>query len=190
VTLRIVQETVADLEAYESVPMTLLVRSIYRVEPRVEGWDLIEEPVSAPWVKDYEQFDEDRPTNLAKQYDFSSRGIFAAYSDDLRVGGAIVAPGEDGWYGPESAVLVDIRVDPRDQRLGTGRALVDAVVTWSRQRGLRELVIETQNVNVPGCRFYAAIGAVLSNVEENAYPQLPDELRLTWRLPFGFKCKY
>src|SRR5690606_29352911 len=136
-TLRIVEETATDLEAYETVPMTLLVRSIYRIVPKSEGWELIEEAVATPWVKDYQQFDEDRPTNLAKQYDFSNRGIFAAYDGEHRVGGAIVAPGEDGWYGRENAVLVDIRVAPAHQRSGVGTALVDAVVAWSRQRGFR-----------------------------------------------------
>jgi GNAT superfamily N-acetyltransferase len=180
--LRIIEETVADLEAYETVPMTLLVRSIYRVLPGATGWDLVEEPVETPWLKDYEQFDEDRPTNLAKQYDFSLRGIFAAYEDGVRIGGAIVAPGEAGWYGRENAVLVDIRVDASRRRAGVGRALIASVVDWARLRGLENLMIETQNVNVPGCRFYQAMGAVLSNAERGAYQNLPDEVRLTWRL--------
>src|SRR5690606_35603167 len=81
-TLRIVEETAMDLEAYETVPMTLRVRSIYRIVPKSEGYELIEEAVATPWVKDYQQFDEDRPTNLAKQYDFSNRGIFAAYDGE------------------------------------------------------------------------------------------------------------
>ena len=181
-TLRVVQETEADLAAYETVPMTLLVRSSYRVAALSEGWELVEEPVKTPWMKDYEQFEEDRPTNLAKQYDFSNRGIFAAYDGESRIGGAIVAPGEKDWYGVDSAVLVDIRVHPESRRLGAGRALVAAVVDWARNRRLRDLAIETQNVNVPACRFYAAMGAVLSNVEYGAYSKLPDEIRLTWRL--------
>jgi hypothetical protein len=60
--------------------------------------------------------------------------------------------------------------------------LIAAVVAWARARRLNELFIETQNVNVPGCRFYAAQGARLHAVIPRAYPRLPDEIKMTWRL--------
>ena len=122
--VRIVEEGIADLDAYETVPMTLLVERIYRVETTATGFELHEEPVATPWIKDYEAFEDDRPTNLAKRYDFSRRGIFAAYAGETRVGGAIVAPGEQDWFGVGSAVLVDIRVAPTHRRLGVGDALL------------------------------------------------------------------
>ncbi|MGE0688653.1 MAG: GNAT family N-acetyltransferase, partial [Dehalococcoidia bacterium] len=180
--LTIRQETIDDLEAYGSVPMTLLVERIFRVETTAAGFELHEELVETPWVKDYEAFDEDRPVNLAKKYDFSVRAILAAYEGDLRVGGAIVAPGEPDWFGADAAVLVDIRVDPEHRRRGIGQALFAAGVAWARERGLRALFIETQHVNVPGCRFYAAQGAVLDQVIPGAYPKLPDEIELIWKL--------
>jgi GNAT superfamily N-acetyltransferase len=180
--VRIVEEGIADLDAYETVPMTLLVERVYRVEATATGYDLHEEPVATPWLKDYETFEEDRPVSLARRYDFRRRGIFAAYLGETRVGGAIVAPGEHDWFGVGGAVLVDIRVAPAHQRLGVGSALIAAVVAWARARRLNELFIETQNVNVPGCRFYAAQGARLHAVIPRAYPRLPDEIKMTWRL--------
>jgi hypothetical protein len=49
------------------------------------------------------------------------------------------------------------------------------------------MLVETQDINVPACRFYAAAGYVLVRVEPQAYPTLPDETRLIWQkqLPFG-----
>jgi hypothetical protein len=40
--------------------------------------------------------------------------------------------------------------------------------------------IETQNINVPACRFYARRGYLLGAVHRYAYPQLPDETQLLW----------
>ena len=41
--------------------------------------------------------------------------------------------------------------------------------------------VETQNINVSACRFYARQGCVLSAVNRFAYPELPDEVQLIWR---------
>ena len=40
--------------------------------------------------------------------------------------------------------------------------------------------VETQNVNVPACRFYARQGCVLGAINRFAYPDLPDEVQLLW----------
>ena len=51
---------------------------------------------------------------------------------------------------------------------------------WARACGATWLKVETQNVNVPACRFYARQGCVLGAVDRFAYPALPDEVRLLW----------
>ncbi|MGZ8471829.1 MAG: hypothetical protein ACXWZ7_20745 [Gemmatirosa sp.] len=40
--------------------------------------------------------------------------------------------------------------------------------------------METQNVNVAACRFYAHQGCILGAVHRFAYPTLPDEAQLLW----------
>ncbi len=45
-----------------------------------------------------------------------------------------------------------------------------------------ELKIETQNINVPACRFYARQGCRLSAIVSHAYAEFPDEIQLIWRL--------
>ena len=41
-------------------------------------------------------------------------------------------------------------------------------------------MVETQNVNVRACRFYARQGFALGAVNRDAYPDLPDEVLLLW----------
>jgi ribosomal protein S18 acetylase RimI-like enzyme len=63
---------------------------------------------------------------------------------------------------------------------GVGSALFEAVEAWAVSRNCRQLKIETQNINVAACRFYARHGCVLRTVNPFAYPQLPDEVQMLW----------
>jgi len=49
-----------------------------------------------------------------------------------------------------------------------------------REQGGRYLAVETQNINVPACRFYARQGCVLGAVNRFAYVEFPDEVELVW----------
>jgi hypothetical protein len=55
-------------------------------------------------------------------------------------------------------------------------------VDWAVRRECRELLIETQNVNVPACRFYARQGCRLATVKHCVYADLPEEVQLLWSL--------
>ncbi len=78
------------------------------------------------------------------------------------------------------AVLWDIRVHPQMRGRGIGSALLQAVERWTLARGGASLKVETQNINVPACRFYARNGFALRNVNANAYPSFPEEIQLLW----------
>jgi GNAT superfamily N-acetyltransferase len=78
------------------------------------------------------------------------------------------------------AVLWDIRVAPEARGQGVGAALFGAAAAWAAARGCRQLKVETQNVNVPACRFYASQGCVLAAIHRFAYPGLPHEVQLLW----------
>ena len=58
------------------------------------------------------------------------------------------------------------------------------MVRLARQRNCTELKIETQNVNVRACRFYAGRGCRLGAVIRDAYPQPAGEKEtmLLWYL--------
>jgi hypothetical protein len=46
---------------------------------------------------------------------------------------------------------------------------------------MRRMRAETQDVNVPACRFYAGAGYVLGAVDRFAYAGLPEEVQLIWQ---------
>jgi GNAT superfamily N-acetyltransferase len=78
------------------------------------------------------------------------------------------------------AVLWDIRVAPAARRHGVGTALFEAAQIWALDNGCRQLKIETQNINVAACRFYARQGCVLRAARHGVYPECPDEIQLLW----------
>lgn len=83
------------------------------------------------------------------------------------------------------AVLWDIRIHPAMRRRGIGTALFQHVSAWAHAHGYKRLKIETQNVNVPGCRFYASQGCTLGNIDRYGYlghPEVENEVMLNWYL--------
>lgn len=184
ITVRL--EPALDLEAYSQVRMELTVRSQFRVEMvdgGLGGWTLTEEPVHPPFHKDY---DEHWPPTEWVKHDLSNWALFAAFDGQLRVGGAAVAWNSAGLNmlqgRTDIAVLWDIRVRRGRRRSGVGSRLFDMGAEWARRRGCRRLIIETQNVNVPACRFYAGKGAQLRAVHHDMYPECPGEVQFLWYL--------
>jgi GNAT superfamily N-acetyltransferase len=139
--------------------------------------------VDRPYVKDYDALPGEHPQDWAARF-APGWGFFAARGRGERVGGATVALGAheaallDGR--DDLALLWDIRVAPEARGQGIGAGLFAAAETWARERGCRRLKVETQNINVPACRFYARQGCVLGAIDRLAYPALPDEVQLAW----------
>ncbi|HEY0098860.1 MAG TPA: GNAT family N-acetyltransferase [Pyrinomonadaceae bacterium] len=176
------------LADYEAIPISFRVERVLRMERPPEnapGFIFSEEPLDAPYVKDYD-WPDSRPTVWAKHWDISKWGIFSAEEGGRLVGGAVVA-----WDTPEIlqlqgrrdiCALWDIRVLPSHRGRGVGTALFKAAANWARSRGAVALRIETQTINVAACRFYAAQGCTLAVVDLHAYPELPHETQLIWHL--------
>lgn len=188
--LKILEEPVTRLAEHGTIPIAYEVRSRLRpcpVDDGLGGITLTEEPVDPPFVKDYDQTSEEGPARWLRRWDMSSWGLLAAYDGDLRVGGVVLArrtPKVNMLEGRDDlAVMWDIRVHPDHRGIGVGRRIFEASVDWARRHGCTELKIETQNTNVPACRFYARQGCRLGAIISNAYEEFPDELMLIWRLP-------
>ncbi|MBA2627295.1 MAG: GNAT family N-acetyltransferase [Gemmatimonadales bacterium] len=102
----------------------------------------------------------------------------------MRAGGAVIAHDTAGVHllegRRELAVLWDLRVTPDARRSGVGAALFAEAGRWARERHCTHLKVETQNVNVPACRFYAAQGCTLGVINRFAYPALAEEVQLLW----------
>ena len=118
------------------------------------------------------------------QFGISNWAVFAAYDAQHRVGGAIVVWDTPGIYMLEArtdlAVLWDIRVRREYRRSGIGSRLFDTCAELAKRKGCTRLKVETQDINVPACRFYAARGCELRGIHHGIYPELPDEVQFLW----------
>lgn len=185
--MEIIEEPIAAAAELARVPIAFDVESVFDVSPRdggLGGLILSERRLAAPYVKDYDAAEGEHPAQWARRFDVSNWGLIGARAGGARVGGAVVAFDTEGVNLLEGrqdlAVLWDIRVSPEFRGRGVGSALFRAVEAWASARGCRRLKIETQNINVPACRFYARRGCVLGAINRFAYRELPDEVQLLW----------
>jgi len=183
--IEVSQEPLATLEEYASIPIAFDVSLVLDVaENSLSEFVLTERRLDVPYIKDYDAINGENPAEWAKRFDLSNWGLFAARVEGQRVGGAAVAFNSPSLIMLEGrrdlAILWDIRVSPKARGQGVGSALFRAVEAWARARGCRQLKVETQNINVPACRFYARQGCVLAAVHRFAYPELPDEIQMLW----------
>jgi len=187
-TLTIVEEPPTQLVEYAQVPMGFTVAERFddqalmalRDDAAVQGV-----AVSPPYWKDYDAYLDGHPSEWPRQFDLSRWTILAAYDRTRRVGGAVVIV-DDPQIAllrdcPSCALLWDVRVAPDARRQGVGSALLEAAEQRARERGARSLRVETQDVNVPACRFYHAHGFRLERTTPGAYAELPNEVQLLWR---------
>jgi GNAT superfamily N-acetyltransferase len=186
------QEPVPALAEYARVPIRFTVRERLAVDvpdAGLGGLRLRVEPVAVPYEKDYDAAPGQHPVEWPRRFDMRRWAVLSAWAAGERAGGAIVAwdtPGVDLLEGrADLAVLWDLRVAPEHRGQGVGAALFEAAAAWAARRGARWLKVETQNVNVPACRFYARQGCTLGAVHRFAYPTLPDEAQLLWYKPLG-----
>jgi GNAT superfamily N-acetyltransferase len=177
------------LVEYASVPIAFEVKSIFKValvDDGLGGMTLREVPVQPYW-KDYDALPGERPTDWPGRFDVRRWGFFLAKVGSQVVGAAAVAYDTTGVFMLEArqdlSVLWDIRVCPGWH--GAGIPLFRHAAEWSRQHGCTQMKIETQNVNVPACRFYQAMGARLGEIHRHGYAAVPavaHEVMLCWYL--------
>lgn len=183
----IVEESIGVLPEYGRIPISFEVRSVFEVQlldGGLAGIRLSKRPVARPWIRDYDAFECEGPMRWADQWNISNWGIISAFGNGVRLGGCAIAYNTPGVQKLENrtdiAALWDIRVAPLSRGKGIGSLLIEAALAWARHRNCRMLKVETQNINVPACRFYAKHGFTLGAINRHAYPELPDEVELLW----------
>jgi GNAT superfamily N-acetyltransferase len=181
------EDSATALAEYARIPIAFEVKEIFEVavgDDTPGGFVLTKRGLDAPYVKDYDAFAEESPAHWAERFDVSNWAFLAAHSEGRRVGGAAVAldtAGLDMLEGrADLAVLWDIRVAPEARGRGVGAALFRVAEARAAARGCLQLKVETQNINVPACRFYARQGCELRAIKRFAYPQFPNEIQLLW----------
>ena len=186
-TIEIVQQSTEILAGYGDIPISFTVDSRYHVheiDGGLGGWRLTEEAVQFPYVKDYDAEKDDRADSWSSRWDISNWALFAALDDGVPIGGAGVAWDTPGVYmlegRPDLAVLWDIRIRPDCRRGGLDSRLFRRAAEWARGKGCRQLKIETQNINVAACKFYASQGCYLGAIHPGIYESLPEEVQMLW----------
>jgi ribosomal protein S18 acetylase RimI-like enzyme len=185
--ISLIEETPASLPEYEKISIAFTVETYFRVELSEKGLGgirLVEEKAEKPFVKDYDAYPEERPTRWAERFDLSNWGILSAFDGEQRIGGAAMA-----WNAPEIlmlegrsdlACLWDLRVSKEYRGAGVGRALFSSALAWAKKRNCRQVKVETQNVNVPACKFYVRQGCELGSINRYVYPASMNEIQLIW----------
>ncbi|MFL5563214.1 MAG: GNAT family N-acetyltransferase [Gemmatimonadaceae bacterium] len=180
------------LERYAMISIAYDVGAVLDVEAaRAGGVPLPRDRVTMPYRKDYDAVPGNHPREWPARFDVDRAEFLAAWSDDRRIGGAVVIVeatdivrlgGQAG-----DALLWDLRVAPAERRRGVGRALLAGAEAIARAAGMRGLTVETQDVNFPACQLYSAAGYVITSITPGAYPDLPEETRVVWTKTVGLR---
>ncbi|WP_173915265.1 GNAT family N-acetyltransferase [Halobacillus sp. Marseille-Q1614] len=181
--MQIQQIDLSKLSEYAKVSIAFEVKTKLQICPinnGLGGLQLVERPCRS-YVKDYDLLPDCHPLSWKKQFDLDAWGLFIALENDIYVGGAAVAP-EMAGFKRGAANLWDLRVQPDARNKGIGGKLLEAVRLWSKERGYRTLMVETQNVNTPACKFYSNKGFVLETIDLHGYGEslVEDEAKLMW----------
>jgi ribosomal protein S18 acetylase RimI-like enzyme len=190
--MEIREESQSFLEEYARVSIAVEVNHSFELsvlDEGLAGFSLAERPLKPTIVKDYDAIPGNHPRDWQKQFDLTNWGLLSARWDGEHVGGAVIALKTPGLLMLEGrsdlSVLWDIRVAPQARGSGVGAALFRAAERWAGARSCRLLKVETQNDNVPACRFYASLGCTLGGINRFAYPALPEEIQLLWYKRLG-----
>jgi GNAT superfamily N-acetyltransferase len=184
-TIDVAEEPMTAVGEYALLPIAFRVDQVLDVTARADGhFALSARRLEAPYMKDYDAVEGEGPLHWTRRFDVSNWTLFAARVAGSRVGGAAVAFNTPGLTMLEArrdlSVLWDIRVAPNARGRGVGSALFERVEAWALAQGCRQLRVETQNINVPACGFYARHGCELRAIHHAAYPELPEEIQLLW----------
>jgi ribosomal protein S18 acetylase RimI-like enzyme len=187
VQITIAVEGADALGAYASIPIAYQIVEVLDPASPSDADGLLpykSRMLDAPIVKDYDAQPGNHPLDWPARFDVRRWCFLAARSGEHRVGGAVIVarnPDVEMLEGRDDlALLWDLRVAPAARHHGVGTALLAAGEAWAQARGARVLKVETQNTNVPACRFYASHGFTLRAVCRGAYPELPKEIQLLW----------
>lgn len=181
------EEPLTALHEVDRIPIRFRVSSVLQIEvidDGIGGLRFTEQNLAIGYEKDYDEDSAGGPSRLLERFDTSQWGLLTAWIGADRVGAALVAWGSVDACLLENrhdlAVLWDLRVQPEWRGRGIGSSLFHAAEGWARMRGCSQLKVETQNINVPACRFYVRCGCVLGGINRYAYPSLPSEVQLLW----------
>ncbi|MEO1214094.1 MAG: GNAT family N-acetyltransferase [Bacteroidota bacterium] len=171
------------LDEYAKIPISFEVTSILDVSflsNGINGISIKEREIASSYLKDYD--DSETPDDWAKQWDIKNWGFFVATNSKSGViAGITIALKTQGLNMLEGrndlAVIWDIRVKPEYRNKGIGTLLFQQAIDFSQREKCKTLKIETQNININACRFYAKQNCYLGGIHANAYEEFPSDIQ-------------
>ena len=132
-------------------------------------------------VEPYEKVLTVDPEDYTTFIDNPQKIIFFAEVDGKPAGQIKLVP----WWN-KFAYVEELTVDTEFRGKGVGQALMTRGIEWAKGQGFPGLTLETQDNNVPACRFYEKCGFVLGGFDLYAYKKLdnPSEIALYWYMIF------
>lgn len=121
------------------------------------------ETLPEPYVKRFVPDDDQEYSRYCSylKHDLSL-GLFV---DDRLEGLAICEP----VFWNKTLWIWELHLSPEYQGRGLGRAMIEEIADRARSAGMRIMVCETQNTNVPAIRFYRSVGFVMDGVDLTYY---------------------
>jgi len=118
--------------------------------------------LSSPYVKIFTQ----PPGEMERYQQIIKQGTsLGAYENGVLVGLAIAE--RRNWN--RSLWVWELGIDEEHRMAGVGRKLVNALTRLAENLGLRIIVCETQNTNVPAIEFYRKTGFELDGIDLSYY---------------------
>ncbi|MGW8956953.1 GNAT family N-acetyltransferase [Paenibacillus sp. NPDC055715] len=152
-----------------------------RIVPKYENdiWTYTEELFSDHYNKQYDNEDID-----ISYIDDKNKAVYFYYDDVNCIGQIRLRSYWNGY-----AFIEDIAVAKKWRKKGVGTALLHKAIEWARQHNFIGLMLETQDVNVSACRFYAKNNFVIGAVDNMLYSKFPtaNEKAIFWYFKF---CGY
>ena len=120
-------------------------------------------PLIQPYRKRYDRPDAEA---LERYQDLPALGFsFGAYDGEQCVGIVLAEPSH--WN--KSLWVWELHVAESHRQRGVGGRLVEALTEKAHIAGLRVLVCETQNTNIPAIRFYRKMGFQIEGIDLSYY---------------------
>jgi streptothricin acetyltransferase len=132
-------------------------------------------------VDPYEKVLDVDPEDYTTFINNPEKVIFFADVDGKPAGQIKLVP----WWN-KFAYVEELIVDTEFRGKGVGHALMTRAIEWAKGQNFPGLTLETQDNNVPACKFYEKCGFVLGGFDLFAYKNLDNasEMALYWYLIF------
>ncbi|MFJ8531539.1 GNAT family N-acetyltransferase [Bacillus sp. NPDC094106] len=136
-----------------------------RIIPKYDNdnWTYTEEKYSEPYFKQYENDEID-----ISYIEENGKAVFFYYDDNNCIGQVRLRSNWNGY-----ALIEDIGVAKDWRQNGVGTALLEKAVEWAKQNNFVGLMLETQDVNISACRFYARRNFVIGSIDTMLYSNFP-----------------